>query len=94
MDRVLSDRLEQVGAVEITETMFCLKTWTAVICARRCPYKRIPVQDGTPGWKKNGGERAVFEFPGCSDSPKTHPQTENGLAWQRDTAIFPGESVN
>ena len=54
MDRALSDRLEQVGAVEITGTMFCLKTWTAVICARRCPYKRIPVQDGTPGWKKNG----------------------------------------
>ncbi len=29
MDRVLSDRLEQVGAVEITGTMFCGKTWTA-----------------------------------------------------------------
>ena len=30
MDRVLSDRLKQFGAVEVAGTMWCGKTWTSM----------------------------------------------------------------
>ena len=32
LDQVLSERLDQVGAVEVTGTMWCGKTWTSMAC--------------------------------------------------------------